>query len=757
MQGLLAFSSGVAVVCFLPVLPGRGVLLLLALLGALALFRVTRPIGLAALGLAYGILHGQWALERRLPEILEGVDLTAVGVIDSIPERHERRLSFWFKPERLGQLEPAQLPRRIKLSWYGDAPPLHAGDRWEFTVRLKRPHGLMNPGGFDYESWLFSQRIDATGYVRPYPPAVALQGELTLHRLRQALSDRLHERLRGYDSAGIVIALVVGDRRFIGDDQWEVLRRTGTSHLVAISGLHVVLLATAVGWLVNRAWRRLPGLCERLPARTLAVAAGGGAAAVYAALAGFALPTQRALIMLAVPLLALGLGRSLRPAWALALALAGVLAWDPFAPLSPGFWLSFGAVTVLLMLALERSAQPWWWRLSRTQCLLSAALIPITLVWFSAASWISPVANLPAIVVVGWVIVPLSMLGSVQELIFPGSVPLLPLAAWLCDWLMTALAALSRPEWAASSLPAPPWGVAVAGILGVVLMLVPRGISLRLLGAVLLSLMLLVRPPRPPAGEAWVTVLDVGQGTAVVVESARRVLVYDAGPGGAYAMDAGTAALVPFLVHRGYARLDQVVVSHADSDHAGGLGALLAAFPGAPVAAGEELPALDHERGCRAGERWEWDGVVFSFLWPADGADVRGNDASCVLRVEVGAGAVLLAGDIEQVSEASLVAAQAERLRAQLLLVPHHGSRTSSTEAFVAAVAPTWAVVTTGRRNRWGFPKPEVQARYQAAGAQVLRTDETGALRLRLHGDGVDLLERHRQRRMRYFHSRYGS
>ena len=752
--GMLAFAFGIIVLHAFGSLPGSLVLVLGGCAAGLCLLtRRLRPLGCFVLGLLYAAIQAQAALEHRLPKSLEGVDLAVVGEIVDLPEREPRLTKFRLQPSALGDLPPHQLPRLIKLNWYGQAPDLRPGDVWRFTVKLKRPHGLMNPGGFDYERWLFAQGIDASGYVREQAGAERVSQGQSLDRLRLAIADRLQQPLSQHAAAGVVLALVVGDKRLISPQQWEWFRLTGTGHLVAISGLHVAMVAGLIYLAVGFGWRCAPRLCLALPAPIAATAAAAVAALIYAGLAGFSLPTQRALIMLAVPALGLLARRHWRAWRAWTLALVAVLLWDPFAPLTPGFWLSFGAVAVLLAVAAAKDAARWPLRYLRPQLTISLALLPLTALWFYQAAWLSPLSNLVAIPLVSFIIVPLALGATALIFIIPplGEV-LLVLCAQLTALFLRGLEALARLDRGASDLVALPWWAIALGFLAAMIAVMPRGLLSRWLILPLMLPFVVYRPVTAEDGQrASVTVLDAGQGLAVVAEIDGRVLVYDTGP--AFGdWDTGAAVLLPFLRSRGIGAVDLLVVSHGDNDHSGGAGALIEAIDVREIVGGDPLPASDRERPCRAGDHWSWGSAELSMLWPPGDGVLEGNNASCVLVLAAGGVRVLLTGDVEAVVERVLVSEQGERLRADVLIVPHHGSRTSSTADFVAAVQPQVAVISAGYRNRYGFPRQEVVETYREAGTRILATYGNGAIRFELREEAVGRPESFRRESARYYH-----
>ena len=748
--GLAAFAllSGVLIFQQLSALPPPATAWLCLPALCLAWFYPVWRLPVFALG---GFVWAWWVaagmLAQSLPAQLEGVDVGVEGVIVSLPDRDAARSRFQFEVERLITPEgEAASPGRVMLSWYARPPPeLRAGERWHFTVRLKRPHGMFNPGGFDYEAWLFRHRLRATGYVREAGDNRLLAADAwaqPVDRLRQSLSRTMGTALAGREYAGLVEALALGERGHISQDQWRVLTATGTNHLVAISGLHVGLVAGLVFFFARRAWLLWPRLALRWPAPKAGAVAGMAAALLYAAMAGFSVPTQRALSMVAVVMAGVLLQRRVRPAHGLAAALLLVLLWDPLAVMEAGFWLSFAAVAVIFYGMGGRLApRGWWWRWGRVQLLVAVGLLPLMLILFQRVSLVAPLANIVAVPWVSLVVVPLTLLGTLLlEVWFDLGAWVLVLAEGALGVLWPLLTWLGQGPFAQWSQHVPPlWALAPAA-LGALMLMAPAGMPARWLGVVLLTPLFAAAPPRPAQGEVWLTLLDVGQGLSAVVRTARHSLVFDAGPAFSENFDAGEAVLVPYLRAEGVPRVDMLVVSHGDRDHLGGLASLLAQTPVRALLS--SVPDKLSWRGgaaqaCRAGQHWDWDGVRFDMLYPFPDSGSRGNDASCVLRVSTAGGALLLPGDIEKRSERALLARSAAALRADVLVAPHHGSNTSSTAAFLAAVRPRYALFPVGYRNRYGFPKPAVLARYATAGADSLASDRLGAISVRLGPGGL--------------------
>lgn len=777
-MSILAFAAGVWVLQQQAALPGWNVLAGLAAVSAGLTFAVLKlrfggrralAVMTAALaGFAWAAALGQARLADALPEANEGRDIRVTGVVAGLPQAYENGVRFDFAVES----SDAAVPSRISLAWYRGwrleesdewhaLQELHAGERWQLVVRLKRPHGNLNPQGFDYEAWLFERGVRATGYVRADDgnrrlAAFVARPAYGVERLREAVRARFLRALPEHDYAGVLVALAVGDQRAIDGGLWQLFARTGISHLMSISGLHVTMVAALGAWLVSFFWRRRPALMLRLPAQKAAAAAGWATAFAYCLLAGFGVPAQRTLFMLSVVALALWLGRAASGSRVLALALLLVLLADPWAVLSAGFWLSFGAVALLFFVSSGRLAPRHWlaeW--GRAQWAVTLGLIPALLALFQQFSLVSPIANAVAIPVVSFVVTPLALIAAVLP--FDA---LLLLAHQILAGLMAFVEWLAGLPLAVWQQHAPPvWAVGLAA-LGCAWLLLPRGFPARGVGALLIFPLVLVEPARPAVGELRLTVLDVGQGLAVHAQTASHDLVYDTGPQFSPDANSGNRILLPYLRAAGVRRLDGLILTHEDKDHSGGALSLL---DGLPVAWTSSSLPDDHpfreapgHRTCIDGQAWEWDGVRFEMLHPeATGyasAKRKSNDMSCVLKVSSAYGSALLTGDIETISEQALSKRQGERLRADVLLAPHHGSRTSSSPEFLAAVGAETVVFPVGYRNRFRHPNEAVWRRYEETGAQLLRTDRDGAVTVEFAVPRRLTFERAARRR--YWHGR---
>lgn len=694
------------------------------------------------LGLFWAQLRACLILCAPFPDQLARAPLIVEGRVASLPAETDLGRRFLLAVEKTWRDgEPLPFRGLVRLTWYDDAPELRAGERWRLPVRLKPRHGLANPGVFDFERWLFEQGVKATGSVRRGDPALRLDagaGPYVLGRWRQRIAQDLDRGLADDASAAALVrALVIGERSGFSPRDWEVLTRTGTNHLVAISGLHVGLIAGGVFLLVRWLWSLSQRLTGALAAPRAAALAGMLAALGYAGLAGFAVSTQRALMMVAVVLAALYWQRTLRPYHALVLALAGVLLIDPGAVLSAGFWLSFAAVAVLVLgFAHRLPSRDVWTRWGRAQWLVAIGLFPLLLLLFGRASLIAPVVNLLAVPLFSLILLPLVLASSLLSVIAGFDLPL-RWTAVLLAWCMDGLGWLSDRPWAAAAFAQRPIWAWPAAFLGALLLLAPRGLPGRWLGALLLLPVLLLRPPEPVHGEVWFTLLDVGLGLAAVIRTQEGTLVYDTGPGYPGGFNTGSAVVAPFLAAQGVRRVERLVISHADRDHAGGLPGLAAQVSIGRIQSGEpEGLGVPGAEACRAGERWEWSGVSFRFLHPA-GTGLSGNDASCVLRVEAGGRSILLTGDIQSGTERRLARALGDEIASDILVAGHHGSATSTHPEFLDAVSPRLVLFASGYANQFGFPVPEVRERVALRGVPALDTGLVGAVEVRLDPEGA--------------------
>lgn len=718
---LLALAAGLLLLRFLPQLPPFGSLPFMFVTGLVLLPFRWRALGCFLCGLAWACLSAHWALSDRLPTELDGRTFWLEGQVTGLPDVRDGVVRFELVDV---SSRHAGLPSRMRLAWYG-GPMIQAGERWRLAAKLKRPRGLVNPHPFDYEAWLLARRIGASGTIKAGERVAFSEGNL-------AWRDRLRQRLMAVDAqgrSGAIAALVVGDDSGLSKSDWRILQDTGTVHLMVISGQHVGMLAGLLYSLVAllARWGIWPRRIDWLPCACGLALFG---ALAYGWLAGFEVPVQRASVMVALVLLWRLRFRHLGVWLPLLVALDGVLLIDPLVSLQSGFWLSFLAVALLALVFRGRLGSWDWWRaLSRAQWCMALGLLPALLALGLPVSLSSPIANLFAVPLVSMLIVPLSLMGVSLLWLAGVGESLLWLAGGLLAFLFDTLQWLAgwQAAWLPASLPIWAW-VLVA--LGTLLFLLPAGVPFRALGLLLLAPLLFPPVNKPAAGQAEIWVLDVGQGLAVLVRTREHALLYDAGP--RYGdFDIGERVVFPSLRTLGLTDLDLMLLSHADSDHAGGAMAIKRLMPLARVLSGEpeRLPASLGAEACRSGEHWELEQVRFT-LWRWSQAQ-DGNQSSCVLLVEAGGERLLLTGDIDTLAEQALLASKLP-LGVRWLLVPHHGSRSSSSTAFIQAAGAEGALVSRSLHNAFGHPHPDVVQRLRASGARIFDTAELGALQIRL-------------------------
>ena len=796
----------------------------------------------ALAGFIWATVFAIQALSQPLATEIAERDITLVGVITGLPNATQFGHRFIFSPEAVltSGVSIQQIPKKIAVSWNGawgenlatlqsQQSGLQAGQRWRLTMRLRQPHGLSNPYGFDYEVWLLEQGIRATGTVKNSKPAKTQNNQpssalLTNERLtpfvfsvnnaielsRQKLRERIIKALPNQPYAPVIVALVIGQQSAISQQDWTIFARTGVSHLISISGLHVTMLAGMVASLMYFLWRtsfftnaQLP---LRIPAQKVAVLSGFLMALIYVALAGFGVPAQRTLIMLSVVAAALWLNRNTSPSTILCLALAAVLMNDPWAVLWPGFWLSFGAVGFIffchvgrvkmqsasdvdhltpeqlaifiaskntsiyspppkrsLWQAFRYQIKQYGQQSTSTQYVVTLGLVPLTMLLFNQVSLVSPIANALAIPLVSLIVTPFALLGAIIPA--PLDVWILSATHYLLELLVIFLTWLSHFEWAVWRAPRPTTWMFAFAFIGTCWLLAPSGLPMRWAGLLLWLPLCLQPASTPKQGQFTVTALDVGQGMALLIETHQHRLLYDTGPSYGAQSDAGSRIIYPYLKTRGITYLDGLVISHNDNDHSGGALSLMdnMAFGWISSSLKNETKIVQRAAQiatysrCQAGQSWTWDDVHFEMLHPVEviysSTKYKPNAKSCSLKITQGKQSILLAGDIEAVQEDQLINRIPEKLPADVLLAPHHGSGTSSTLPFLKAVNPRMAIFQMGYMNRYKHPKDTVWQRYGDLGIQRLRNDYSGAITLTF-SDTIQIDE-YRQTERRYWHQQF--
>lgn len=751
-----------------------------------------RALSGAFFGIAWAACFALLALSSSLPKQWEGKDVVLIGTVSQLPQPFDRGARFHFDVEQvLSNEEIKTIPSRVALSWYSGfdkktthpIPQIKVGERWQLTVRMKRPHGNANPYGFDYEAWLLNQGVRATGYVRTTHNAENIRLDRfvfkvghVVGRVREWLRNRIQTALADKPYAGEIVALVIGDQKAIPSTHWALFKNTGVGHLFSISGLHVTLFAGLISAIAMALWRRSFFTRAQLPlifpAQKAAILAAMVAAVFYVALAGFGIPAQRTLYMLLVIGASLWLGRISALSSVLSLALGVTVLIDPMSVMWPGFWLSFGAVSIILYVSvgrrrtveiesvsLRKRCVECMKSFAKIQYAISIGLLPFMILLFGQVSIISPLANLFAIPIVSVLIAPFAIFGSFLP--DPLFTLVLHFVHVFMQYLIEFIAWLSTFPFSVWVAPSPPiWAVLLA-LLGMIWLLAPRGLPCRYLGVFCLVPLFFTPSIQPESGDAWVTVFDVGQGSALLVETKTHRMLVDTGPAYTKDMNAAERVILPYLNGRGMRHIDRLIVTHGDNDHAGGVFSILDNYHVTDVFSSMNPSSFSHYENlgytqCEAGQKWQWDGVFFEVLHPNKSyytyEHVKKNALSCVIKLTAGKHSMLLTGDISYRQERAMVRRYGDDLRANILLAPHHGGSKTSTSEFLSAISPMIGVFQVGYRNRYGHPRARVLSRYEKAGIATKRTDLDGAIHLRL---GSRLaVSSYRQTHARYWHDK---
>ncbi len=712
-------------------------------------------------GYLWAYIFSCYVLSDRLDPSLEGTNLIVTGRVMGLPSYFDRGVRFGFEIDEILGVPGDQVAAKVRISWYSASAKVETGDRWRLELRLKRPHGNFNDAGFDYEKWLYLNRYRATGYVKASKNNELLSRESRWYqpnRWRQKVAVQIDEALPGSGMRGLIKALVIGVRDEISAEQWRTLRSTGTAHLIAISGLHIGLVAGFGFFIFKSGWARFGSMNVAPP--VIGAVGSIAFATFYAALAGFSLPTQRALIMVLVVMGGVLCQRKLVAMRSIAIALFLIVLLDPLAVLSAGFWLSFAAVGVIAYVVSGRiGASRGWLGSVRIPMVTAVGLVPLLLLYFQQFSLIAPITNLFAIPVVGLVVVPASLLGTGLLFCLPDiGHAILRFAELVLRFVWIALDWMSKTSYADWSLPQPPIWVLFVAIFGIAILFMPKGLPARWLGLVALLPLCFPGSNRPEFGTAKFTLLDVGQGLAAVVQTHQHSLVFDTGARFSETFDMGSAVIIPFLRKQGIKQIDLLVISHGDNDHIGGARSLAKELEISQIYT--SVPSQitwAPAKVCRAGQVWRWDGVEFRVLSPIRFLNGEENENSCVLQVMAAYGdRLLLTGDIESKAESVLVNVYGEKLQSRYLVVPHHGSNTSSTAAFLDVVGAEYGMVSAGYKNRYKFPRQRVLDRLIGSGVKVLNTADYGAIQVNLgelSAESWPLLFRKVNRRYFHFYS----
>lgn len=737
---ILTTCTGLSALAWLTALPGKSLILGMLLAGFLTLLRIP-VVACLLISMSWVCWQGHQVF-NAIPSDYVNESVELVGQITGMPEQNGDVQQFVLNTQQPDWLQG----KRIKISWYRTAQEfqqqpiqvVQAGEKWRLSGRLKPVYGAVNPHGFDYARWLLSKRISGT---------LSVQQGMRLSQARRTVVDHWRERLSGWikqtmtaENASTASALSIGDKSAIDDHQRKVLQRTGTGHLLAISGLHVGMVGM-LGWLLGRLLCAVPQLVIKAHFRQSAIYRYSGdiaqylplflsalLAVSYAVMSGFVVSTGRALLMLLIAGLAVVLRRRLLTLHLLLAALLLSLLVNPLMVLGAGFWLSFSAVAWLYWAFHGRNSRlPQWQSMIRAQLVLMLAMLPLQLVWFQQLSFVALPANLVAVPLVSLVILPILLIAVLLHIaLLPGADSILLLAGMLLTVLQQFLEWLSSFNHAAMDLiPGSAWWQLLLAVAGAVWLLAPKGIPIRFAGCLLMLPLLIPVDDKPLYGHWEMQVFDVGQGLAIAVRTQQHVLIYDTGPGDGQGRDRVRSAMLPVLRRWG-GKVNHLLISHGDLDHAGGYQTAVSELDIKTITSSK----ISLGQRCHDVQSWHWDGVSFQMLHPGEFLPYLGNDSSCVLYIESEQGSVLLPGDISKAAEQRLLNLY-NGPSATVLVVGHHGSKSSSSSEWLAAVSPQLALVSAGQWNRFGMPHLEVVERFAGAGIPLLNTAVCGALNLR--------------------------
>ncbi len=682
------------------------------------------------LGFIWMAIFSNYVLEYRVSPAYLNKPIHVVGKIAELPNLSNQKTGFIFKVEQ-------PFKAKVKLSWYGKSPILKSGDSWQLLIKLKHNNGYQNLGGFDYEKWLFYQKIDATGYVKKHAENKLIStGGFSIDRFRQNTREAL-SFLKNLEFGGVINALIIGDRSLISKNHWALFSATNTTHLSVISGLHIGLIAGFVFLLAQFLWRRCECCMLRLPAQVFGAYFGLLSAFLYALIAGFSIPTGRAFIMAAVAFLSLILRRH-HHIWQLyGLALILVLINNPLSIFSIGFWLSFYVVAIIIYGAKQHQNKSWLYRLIYLQLLISIAALPLVTWFFASASVLSPVANLIAIPVFSFIITPLSLIAALLMLIGLNDIAQLGF-----ELVNQTLIGLSHVLIYLQQFNFNRWHYTQTSILdlsffilAILIAISPKALKLRKFSILILALILLIPTTKIDKNSVLISVLDVGQGLAHVIQTQNHALLFDTGASYPSGFNLGDSVINPYLQSKHIQYLDKIIISHGDNDHIGGLRSVLEKFDVGEIISsvpskikhGLQQPTL-----CVAGQNWQWDGVEFEMLNPDENTNLKGNNASCVLKISTSQYSILLTADIERTAEWQLIKNFPEKLKSDIMLSPHHGSKSSSTQAFIDAVAPSLIIISSGYKNRFNHPAQKITNRYAQNHIKFINTSCAGQIDIQL-------------------------
>ncbi len=755
MLNIIAFFLGILTGQILPTIPN--LIWLIPLISTLIVFIIFPRFRLFfafLLGLLWVIWRADMILMQKLPTELENKEIQLIGTIIDLPKYNSKSWQFNFKPMPSKKWSN---PGNIRLKWYTHSEiELRPGQLWKLTLRLRPVRTTLNPNIFDYSKWLYQIRILTTGSVRTKAKQHLLKpaSSFNIDNLRYSLAQSIKTSLNEAKMQGIIIALAIGNKQWISQPQKTVLQHTGTAHLIAISGLHLGLIAWFSYWLALHFWSCMGRMVLWLPAPQFAALFSLFMTFLYALLAGFSISTQRAFIMIMVVIVGQFFFRKIAISRLLATALLLVLLWDPLAVLTAGFWLSFGAViAIAYVLSNETNFNispfaKWGINIWKTQWAVTLGLLVMLLSIFGYISLVSPVANLIAIPWVSFIVVPFSLLGSLSLIIFPEFAHyLFGIANYVLDMLWVSLNYLAQLEWSTLTLATPPLWEKIVAFIGIIILLLPRGFPAKWLGIIWLLPLFFTPIAQINRGHIWFSLLDVGQGLATLIQTQHHVLLYDTGT-----QFYTRSVVIPFLQAQAIKKIDILVISHDDKDHSGGLKDIIQHFAVEKILTSIKNTKYSNTWSCKIGQYWQWDNIDFQVLHPVTNYNADDNNLSCVVKINSQNASILLTGDIEKKAEYYLATHHPEKLKADILVVPHHGSMTSSTYTFINLVQPKIALFSAGYYNRFGHPRKEIVQRYLKHKSKVWNTAQTGMIQFKLSQSGISEPYLARKELSRYWH-----
>ncbi len=773
----IAFLSGIVTLTFQSELSSLALVFSVILFTPLFLFK--KPVITILLwyfaGFVWATVIAHQLLNNKIIPELEGEDILIQGFISSLPEKIGRKSRFEFTVNSVVyNNNQYSSPKKIKLNWYGSTPKLIPDDYWQLVVRLKKPFSYQNSGGFDYEAWMFQNKIDAKGYVRKSKKNKLLQSSysfLSFNRIRFNLKQSIND-INQSEYRPIILALLLGDKSEITDSQWEVFRKTGTSHLIAISGLHIGLIAGLVFFMSRWLWGFNSALVTAIPSAKFAAILAILSAVIYSAMAGFSIPTQRALIMLCVVMISILVDVRANSWKTLSVALLVVLILSPFAVLNPGFWLSFFAVGIIIyfsktsrITANKITLTLYNW--SVIQLVIGIGLVPFVLLFFNESSIISPIANFIVVPVFSFFIVPAIFLAGCTIVLLPTiSSVILDAVTFVLDKVWIFIEYLAQLSFSTVQVNHISYSTFIFLCIAIILLFLPKRFPAKWLAPLFLIPLIFEKPQVPEFGAAKVTLLDVGQGLSVVIQTKNHVLVFDTGPRYSQSFNTGNTVVIPYLKSKGIGNIDLMIISHGDNDHIGGIQSVIKAMNVDKILTSvpnkvkskinqqiNKIP-VDY---CFSENQWTWDGVDFKIIHPNQNSTLSKNNASCVVKISPAnankSNSILLTGDIESKAEQEILKNSNLDIRANIIIAPHHGSKTSSTAEFINRTNPDYVLYAVGYRNRYRFPSKTVSKRYKERNIIEYSTSKSGSITFTLDPLLLKKPELYRVSQRRFWHN----